>query len=71
LLQLSNLRADCRLRTKNLFPGAGKTALPGNFQERDELIKVHCGGGEIIANSPPFAMNYPQSMGSEDTLKFA
>ena len=43
LFQLPDLRADRRLRPENLFPRTGKTALPGNFQKRNELIEVHCG----------------------------
>ena len=49
LLQLADLGAHRRLRAENLLAGTGKTALPGNFQERDELIEVHCGCSEIIA----------------------
>ena len=41
LLQLADLRTDRRLRTEYFFPGAGKTALPGDFQECDQLVEVH------------------------------
>src|SRR5579872_668525 len=41
LFQLTNLGADRRLRSKNLLARTRETALTGNFQKRDELIKVH------------------------------
>jgi hypothetical protein len=42
---LANLGADRRLRAKHFFPGAGETALPGNFKKCDELIEIHELGG--------------------------
>ena len=41
LLQLADLGADCRLRAEYLFSSTREAALPGNFQERDELIEIH------------------------------
>jgi hypothetical protein len=41
LLQLADLGADRRLRAENLLTRAGKAALFGHFQKRDELIKIH------------------------------
>src|SRR5215470_3118153 len=50
LFELTYLRADRRLRAKNLLASAGETTLAGHFQKRDELIEVH-GMSEIIAKS--------------------
>jgi hypothetical protein len=38
---LPYLRTDCRLGAKDFFAGARETALFSNFQERDELVKIH------------------------------
>jgi hypothetical protein len=41
LLELADLGANRGLGAKYLLAGAGKTALLGDFQERDELIEIH------------------------------
>jgi hypothetical protein len=44
---LADLGANGGLGAENFLPGAGKTALASDFQERDELIKVHFGFSEL------------------------
>ena len=41
LLELANLRADCRLRAENFLSRAREAALAGNLQKGDELIEIH------------------------------
>lgn len=41
LLQLTDLGADCGLRTKTRLCGFGKTLEPDNFEERVKLIQIH------------------------------
>jgi hypothetical protein len=50
LLELTNLGADCGLRTKNFFTGAREATLPGDFEKCNELIEIHSLSGRIISN---------------------
>jgi hypothetical protein len=52
LLELPDLRADCGLRTKDLLAGARETAKLGDFEESDELVKVHVRGKERPRQAP-------------------
>src|SRR6185312_3395839 len=40
--QRTYLRRNCGLRDAQLLRGAGKTLLPPHFQERLQLLKIHC-----------------------------
>src|SRR5262249_10403241 len=41
LLELANLRADCRLGTVAGLSGLGKALQPDDLEERMELVKIH------------------------------
>ena len=47
LLELADLCTDRRLRAENLLSGTRETALSSDFQEGNELIKVHCRFSEL------------------------
>jgi len=60
LLQLADLGAHCRLRTKNFLPGARETAELGNFEKSRELIEIH-GLCAIIPKTEEFPEKSPCS----------